>query len=793
MNRFALLAILAALAAGKVAGQNGAVRVDAGVPLAHFKVDGQEYAGSAMFVWPKGSKHLLEVAATQSATGTQYTCGPWSDSNGLISPGSNTVTVTADPTITTYSAGCALSGYRVTLLLTPGSPLDATSAACSAPGDPSPVTFRPGVVFVSGTCYWSTTVIYASGVINLNAFPYPGFVFIGWSVNTGPPNASLRSYEVNGDVVIAARFEPAKRVKFMTDPAGLQVLVDRTPTPTPENDPCPGSLTLPPLAPMGIAPLCIGEFDFAEGSKHVIGAPTPQSDKTGRPWVFDSYTNGMGQNDVYTALTANVPDRLTAKFVPGARVSFVTDPPNLKLKVDGRENWPAYNFVWAVGTKHQVSAPAEQFDARGRKFVFKAWSNGSTAAQDITVPLDGDSTGLRLIAYYDTQNRVVIQTTPPGITVQVDGDTCTTPCNVDRNSGAQVRIVAPATAPVSDVSRLEFASWSDGGDPDRTVTVTDDYQVLSAAYRTTHLFRWSAEPTGGASVRVDPTSADGYYPAGSQLVLSAGAKPGFRFRRWDGDVSSSSPTVVATLNRPMAVRAMLDRVPYIAPAGVRNAAAETPEAAVAPGSVISIVGASLAAEYQAGPASPLAQTLGNVTVRVNDRLLPLLFVSPEQINAQLPSDLGEGQYWLAVRWEPNADVTSPFQVVRNAPGLFIRPGEDRPFAVAAHEDGSPVTLDSPARRGETVSLFGTGFGPYDRPAPDGFGVPDSPAYKLADPVSIVIGDLRVDPVWCGAAPGFVGTVVTRLKISDDLPAATTVELRVQVNGKDSNTVLLPLE
>jgi uncharacterized protein (TIGR03437 family) len=248
-----------------------------------------------------------------------------------------------------------------------------------------------------------------------------------------------------------------------------------------------------------------------------------------------------------------------------------------------------------------------------------------------------------------------------------------------------------------------------------------------------------------------------------------------------------------TLSGPAVVRALLDRVPYIAEAGVRNAAAETPEGGVVPGSLISILGASLGPAYEVGPSNPLAQAIGDVTVRIGDRLLPLMFVSPEQINAQLPSDLEEGTQWLAVRWTGYPEVTSAFQVVRNAPGLFTRPVDNRPFAVAVHEDGAPITPESPARRDEVVSVFGTGFGPYERHPPDGFAVPSAPQYRLADPLTVISGDLRFDADWSGAAPGLVGAALTRFRLTADVPAATTIELRVQVNGKDSNTVLLPVE
>ncbi len=74
------------------------------------------------------------------------------------------------------------------------------------------------------------------------------------------------------------------------------------------------------------------------------------------------------------------------------------------------------------------------------------------------------------------------------------------------------------------------------------------------------------------------------------------------------------------------VRAMLDKVPYVAPAGVRNAAADLPDPGVAPG-LIAIYGAKLARTYEAGTSNPLAQSLGGTVVLVEDRLLPLIYVS----------------------------------------------------------------------------------------------------------------------------------------------------------------------
>ncbi|HET8547997.1 MAG TPA: hypothetical protein VFL57_08335, partial [Bryobacteraceae bacterium] len=243
---------------------------------------------------------------------------------------------------------------------------------------------------------------------------------------------------------------------------------------------------------------------------------------------------------------------------------------------------------------------------------------------------------------------------------------------------------------------------------------------------------------------------------------------------------------------PRFVRAMLTRVPYIAPQGVRNAAGETPETGVAAGSLISIVGQSLAKGYQAGPTNPLAQTLDGVVVRVEDRILPLVFVSTEQINALLPSDVAEGDYSLTVQTTGQPDVSAPFTVVRNAPGLFSAIVDGKTVAVAVHEDGSPVTPTSPARRGEQVRLMGTGVGPFDRRPIDGFPTPAQPLFTVVDTTEVIAGDLRLPVIWTGAAPGLNGVTAVRFRIPAELSSGAA-ELRVAVNGKLSNSVVLPVE
>jgi uncharacterized protein (TIGR03437 family) len=812
MKRFALL--LFTLVALNLQAQNSSsISIFTSLPGAKFMVDNALYYGSANFNWTSGGKHTLvfvldsvtppqTVSNTQTSSdgGTVYTFGGWTDNAGLLTPTQSAVlTVTADPHITSIKANVSLS-YKVSLIFfSGGAEADKIAATCGAPGNAPDNVFRPGIVYVGSQCYWASTSILlpANSALTLNAFPYPGFVFLGWSFNLGAPDAFLRTTTVNGPMVISPAFSPAKRVRFLSSPLGLNLLIDRTPTPTrtfPDvNGLCPQNEQQPGVPLTGFPALCFGDFDFAGGSSHTISGVSPQLDTVGKYWVFDSWSNGMGANAVYkTDNNLSTPDTLTAKFVPGAQASFVTNPVGLKLNIDGRDNWPGYNFIWAQGSSHTYSAPVTQTDSKGRQYTFKSWSNSAAAAQTVTMDQAAVDNGFRVIASFSVLSRVNVQSSPPGVVLQVDGTSCTTPCAIDRASGSSLRITAPASMPMGDGARLDFQSWSDAGASDHSFTISADTTNVTANYQAAYRLSASGDPGNGASFVFDPASPDMFYPVNTTVSVTATANPGFKFRRWIGDLTGTYPGGFITMAAPRSVTAGMDRIPFIAPAGVRNAVGDTPNSAVAPGSIITIFGESLSPVVQVGRVNPLAQAIAGVYVTVNDRLLPLLYVSPEQINAQVPSDLSDGDYTLQVHATGQADVSAKFTIARDAPGLFLQSIGTQQYALALHADGSLVTPDSPAQAGETISLLGTGFGPYTGFVVDGFFPPD-PAPPTADAVSVTVGGQNPTVLWSGAAPGYTGVTITKIQIPGGMDTGMPISVMITINGANSNTATLPVK
>jgi uncharacterized protein (TIGR03437 family) len=318
--------------------------------------------------------------------------------------------------------------------------------------------------------------------------------------------------------------------------------------------------------------------------------------------------------------------------------------------------------------------------------------------------------------------------------------------------------------------------------------------TLSAGYHSSWALVSAVSPSASGSFNFSPTSPDGFYADGTQVQVTVNPANGFKFVKWGGDLNGSFSTGYLTMSGPHSITAYSLSVPFIAPAGIMSAAGATPDGTMAPGSVITIYGQSLAPALQVGSTNPLPQSLGEITVTIGSYILPLLFVSPTQINAQLPSELVDGNYTLLVHQTGQPDVTGTLTVSRDAPGMFTQNNaQNLPLVLALHQDGTVVTFDSPAVHGEKISIFGTGFGPYLTTIVDGFFVPASPTNSVADAVTLNVGAITKTPDFAGAAPGLVGMTLVQVTITDDLPAATTVNLSVMVNTKQSTTVVLPIQ
>jgi hypothetical protein len=125
---------------------------------------------------------------------------------------------------------------------------------------------------------------------------------------------------------------------------------------------------------------------------------------------------------------------------------------------------------------------------------------------------------------------VTVATTPPGLSIAVDGVTVIAPQSFSWAPGSSHTI---ATTPRQSVTgaRFTLANWSDGGAGTHTVTALSNATTYTASFTVEYLLATATSPTAGGAVTANPSSADGYYPAGTSVQLSASCG-GYQFGGW---------------------------------------------------------------------------------------------------------------------------------------------------------------------------------------------------------------------------------------------------------------------
>ena len=229
--------------------------------------------------------------------------------------------------------------------------------------------------------------------------------------------------------------------------------------------------------------------------------------------------------------------------------------------------------------------------------------------------------------------------------------------------------------------------------------------------------------------------------------------------------------------------------PRIASGGVVLAAGTPVVRRIAPNAIVSVFGQDFAPPGRRtlvvdAASGLIASNLASTCLEIGGASAPLFLVSPAQINAQVPHGLTAEQAAVTVvrgcgtaneRRSAAATVAaaavSPafFNAVNNPDGrnpvIALRGGGNG--LVGSPELGAAY---APAEPGETVTLYGTGFGATDPPLEAG-RIPGVAAQLIQAPV-FSFGGMAVPPediVYAGAAPCCAGLYQFAVRLPRGLP------------------------
>jgi len=200
-------------------------------------------------------------------------------------------------------------------------------------------------------------------------------------------------------------------------------------------------------------------------------------------------------------------------------------------------------------------------------------------------------------------------------------------------------------------------------------------------------------------------------------------------------------------------------------------------------------GTALATITQSATTTPLPTSLGGTTVLVRDsagveRPAPLFYVSPTQVNYQIPAETASGAATVTITNGAGTVSTATIQVAAVAPGVFAFDASGQGLAAAliqrVRADGTqpieavtsaPINL-GPSTDQVFLALFGTGIR----------------GRSALSAIRCIIGGVDAGVSYAGAQGGFVGLDQINVLLPRSLIGRGAVDVVLNVEGIPANTV-----
>jgi len=222
---------------------------------------------------------------------------------------------------------------------------------------------------------------------------------------------------------------------------------------------------------------------------------------------------------------------------------------------------------------------------------------------------------------------------------------------------------------------------------------------------------------------------------------------------------------------------------------------------VAPGSMVTVFGAQLAGGAQSASVRPLPTTLEDCTVTVKDangveRPAGLYFVSPNQINFQIPPDTAVGSATVTMVGGDQTQTLASVSVSTIAPGLFSLNPDGLAAADVTRINGSNTSYEPVAQLDNATGLFVA--------VPIDLGSDTDKVYLTLygtgvrnrtrlDAVQVLVANVLVPVDFAGPSTASEGLDLIHVLLPGGLRGTGTATVLVTVNGVSSNGVRIAIK
>ncbi len=202
--------------------------------------------------------------------------------------------------------------------------------------------------------------------------------------------------------------------------------------------------------------------------------------------------------------------------------------------------------------------------------------------------------------------------------------------------------------------------------------------------------------------------------------------------------------------------------PYQGPpsviAGATNALSY--KTAASPGMIMAVFGSQLGQSVQNASTQPLPYSMAGVTATVNGIAAPLYYVSPGQLNIQVPYEAGAGPAVLGINNQGQI-AGYQFQIAPSAPGILADAnGNVSPSATVTQGSTGVLYLTGD---GDVTPVLQSGFSPHQ-------GTPLSNLPKSRLPFTLTVGGIQAYLAFVGITPGVIGLTQVNFVVPASVPA-----------------------
>jgi uncharacterized protein (TIGR03437 family) len=233
-------------------------------------------------------------------------------------------------------------------------------------------------------------------------------------------------------------------------------------------------------------------------------------------------------------------------------------------------------------------------------------------------------------------------------------------------------------------------------------------------------------------------------------------------------------------------------VPQVSAGGVVDAAAYG--APVAPGNLIAIFGSNMSTSA-AGASVPFPNKVLDTAVLLDGQFIPLYYASSGQVNAMIPYGLPtNASHQLVLQKGTSLSVPQSVLVGVARPGVLTPDasgsGQGHIYKIDAAGNQILANRNAPAKAGDVLVIYCTGFGAVDPPLTAGAITPFAFLTKTVNPLTMTIGGMPATVLFSGLTPGFAGLYQVNAVVPDGLPNSDTTSLQLSISGQDSVAVTM---